>query len=322
MGSTNVDAPAPRNAYQEGAGTLQAQIDLAPQQLEVYRNTTPQYDQIDLARLGKGLYGMDYNPGGLIDINNRLTADAQQQSRVANNQQRGADISDVYQYSGNVRELLRSNNSELFGNLDRMDQFSETGPSYDSRLQPMLEQQAEAGLRAGTNLDPAELRQVQQASRAAAEARGLGATNGAMASEILNTYGAGQARLGQRQQFAQGVDQTAYARGMAGDQAQLQKLQAASAGRMATMYDPFQGVLGRQSVNQGTNAGLMGQAQGTVSANSQAGRDQFNPFNSYASQMYSQNSSQELAARTSTASNNAALIGGAMSAAGSAASAM
>lgn len=306
MGGTKVEAPEARDMGAEGERTLAAQVRLAPQQFENYAKFTPQYDAIDMQRLGKALYGNDYQGQNLTQINDDLTAKAGQQSREANTLQREADIADVARLGGGVQDTIRGSNKELFGALGRM----EDAVAPDS-VASQMKQRAMEQFQLGGDLSAEELRDVQQSSRAAFAGRGLALGNESIGDEVMNTYQARQARSDKRLQDLATAEQ--YYNGL-----NTQLLGAAQ----STMFDPFQGVLGRQSVNQGTNSALMGGAQGVVGGNSAAGREQFNPFNNYASQMYGQNSAQQMQANQATAANKTAVTGALIGAAGSAAGAM
>jgi hypothetical protein len=84
-----------------------------------------------------------------------------------------------------------------------------------------------------------------------------------------------------------------------------QQMQALGA-QQAGYFDPYQGVLGRSSVNQGTNAGLMGAGGGML--NQQVG-GMFDPLNPYAADLYNTNYNAQAAANISNANNRAALTG-------------
>ena len=128
-------------------------------------------------------------------------------------------------------------------------------------------------LQYGSQLSPEQQRQAQQASRAAMAARGMGGTNLAAGDEVLKQYLAGNQLLQQRQQFA---------------------LQGANMNQ-AVAGDPFQAILGRSS--GATALGMQGVGMGANASQASVANTQssFNPWNSYASQLYGQNSGQQAA---------------------------
>lgn len=85
--------------------------------------------------------------------------------------------------------------------------------------------------------------------------------------------------------------------------------QMALQGRLATFSDPFMGVLGRQSSNAGSNAGLFGMGAGAIQQNAGI-RNNFDPFNAYASDLYNTNFNAQMNANVATANNRAGIIGG------------
>lgn len=262
MGSTRVEAPAPRNMAQEAGDTLATQIRLAPEQLAAYQQTAPGYAATDLRTLGQSLFGPSFD-GTLTDINRRLTDEAAAQSRGANTAQRQADIADVSAMGGQVQAVQRGANGELFNNLDRLDTAAASGanagaaqseftrralqfdtptlsfdtftpervatnftpervssqmttPNGPNAIESALQQQALDELALGKGLSADEARQVRVQSRAAADARGRGFSNAALADEVLNTAQAQQNRLDSRRAFATNANSTLRA-GQAAD---------------------------------------------------------------------------------------------------------
>ncbi len=363
--STKVEAPPPRNLAQETSDTLQTQIALAPDQLAAYQQTAPGYAATDIGILGRSLFGEDFT-GNLSDINRRLTSEAATQSQQSTTAQREADLADVQALGGTVQKLQRDANSELFGNLTGLDEAAAAGmtpgaagtdflaaarrssggymPGADTptALESMLESAARNELGLGDQLSADEARQVRVQSRAAADARGRGFSNAALADEVLNTSAARNQRLNDRRAFAlttnsalragQAADrgfglQTAAfnasradadrsALGQAAGFEQgladtgFQRRLAATQARLATFTDPFQGVLGRSSSNFGTNQQLFGNAAGTAGASASATRGMFDPFNAYASDLYNTNYNAQAAANIATGNNRAGVLGG------------
>lgn len=98
--------------------------------------------------------------------------------------QRGSDIADVARLGPEARAAMLAANPDQAALLSK------------------LNSQANEGLDAGSNLTPDEQRAMQQASRAAFAARGVGGTNASIADELLRQFNLGQQLLRQRQQFA------------------------------------------------------------------------------------------------------------------------
>lgn len=76
----------------------------------------------------------------------------------------------------------------------------------ETAIERTLRQQAEAELALGRGLSPEEVRDSQQAARAAFAARGLGTSMGSTAAEILNRDSAARAREADRRTFAGNVN--------------------------------------------------------------------------------------------------------------------
>jgi hypothetical protein len=245
--NTHVDAPAPRDLAKETQDTLATQIALAPDQLAAYQQTAPGYAQTDVNILGQSLFGPDFQ-GNLSDINRRLTNEAATQSQQANTAQREADLADVQRLSPAVLAAQRAANPELFGSLDALDATAKAGiapgtyesmfgaaasrasdrynpamvssrmsnPTGRTAIESALERQALGDLSLGDQMSPEEQRLVRVQSRAAADARGRGFSNAALADEVLNTAQARQDRLNTRRAFAADTN-TALRSGMAAD---------------------------------------------------------------------------------------------------------
>lgn len=149
------------------------------------------------------------------------------QTTRANSAMRLADINDIRNYGGMATQATLDANP------------------YNATLLGKLNAQAVQGLDAGSGLTPDEQRAMQQQSRAAFAARGMGAGNGAVADELLKQFDLGQTLLRQRQSFAQGLIAT----------------------NQSVMGDPWQQVAGRQS-------GAVPLAQATLNT---GGPQLFNP---------------------------------------------
>ena len=153
-----------------------------------------------------------------------------------------------------------------------------------------LNRQAQEDLALGGRLNAGERRELTQSARAAQASRGFGyGINDAAIEAFANLQGS-EDRRRQRQGFAQSMV------GM----------------NQATSADPFMAILGRpSSVSPAMAGGVLGQAGGF-----NAGQ-MFSPESAYAQNIYAGNQQQQLAARTASAANRAAMFGGMMKGLGS-----
>jgi hypothetical protein len=269
----------------------------------------------DYARADWGSNSGDtkYNSGtGWLDLNDQLTAYANKQSAASNTAQRQADLADVERFAPQVREQIKASNPELYANLSKLDAQAGVGIG-SSDIQKALEQQARDELALGRKLSSEDIRMSQQASRAAFASRGLNSGNASIADEILNQQQVSDQRLAQRRAFAQSVDQVGYGQRVNEAEMGNRNTALAAQARQATFIDPYQGVLGRQSANVGTNQGIAGASFGITGQNSSI-RGNFDPMNSYAQDLYNTNYNAKAAANISTANNKAGIYGGAMAA--------
>ena len=272
MGTT-VQAPPPRNIGQETRDTLQAEVDLAPQQYTASAKYQPMYTTLGLQNLQTALSGTGQQQG-LLDILDSYFPRLQQAQQGATSAQRAGDIADVSKYGGQAREAYLSANPEA------------------AKLLSGLTSQANQDLASNGQLDPATLRQVQQASRQAQAARGMGFGNADAFAEAMNVGVQAEQRRRQQQAFASSV--LGLNQGYTGD--------------------PFQQILGRPSSAVATGGGFLGSANQAIGTQSS-----FNPMNSYASDLYGQNYKGALDVAGANASAGNALTGGILGMFGSAA---
>ena len=166
--------------------------------------------------------------------------------------QRAGDIASIEQLGGRATAAMLAANPYQKALLDRMNAM--TAADLENPYALTAEQK----------------RIATQSSRAAMAARGMGGTNLGAASEVLANY------LASNQEA----------------QRRLGNAQTMTSVNQSVVGDPFQQILGRSSgaVNQAmAGAGQGSNASSTITSNTNS---QFNPFNSYASQLYGQNSSQ------------------------------
>jgi len=163
-------------------------------------------------------------------------------------------------------------------------------------IQDRLRSQAFSDLEAGFSLTPEMNTLATQMARAGATQRGMAGGNYGLASEILGGYQLGQQRQDRARTFAGAV---------LGSDQQL-------AGQAYAQY----GSPMMAGIMQGFSpTGIAGNAMGM---NTNLGPSYVKPESQMAQNIYASNYNAELQARTATASNNAAMISGAMSGAGSA----
>lgn len=78
----------------------------------------------------------------------------------------------------------------------------------------------------------------------------------------------------------------------------------------AMQFNPYATILGEQTGNQGSNQALFGNSANTSAMTNQNVMGSFNPFNSYASDLYNTNYNSELNSRIASSNNSAGLLGG------------
>jgi hypothetical protein len=256
-------AKDPNPLLTEALQTISNYNELAPYQLDSINTFGPQFAEAygnTLAATYKGTLGAYEN-----QISPTL-------SRV-NSAQRLADINDVSMYGNLSRQAILDSNPD------------------QARLLEMLNAQAQQGLAAGSQLTPEEQRQMQQASRSAFAARGMGNSNQSVMDEMMRQYSVGQDRMAQRRGFAGNV----------------------LGFNQAVVGDPFQQILGRSGQAIGAANSLAAQGQGQVSQS--GGGNLYDPFRDAYSTMFH---NQDIAAANDAANKQMTgqIIGGALGAAG------
>lgn len=185
-GSTKVEAPPPRDYGEETRGTLQSQIDLAPDLLAAEQATRPAYNELDLQSLSDTLLGTE-NQRGLLDLHEQDIYPALAKAQAADRDARTAgEVETAGKYAGELTDTLR----ESAGNKDLIEG---------------LQAQARDDLAAGYDLNPVQKREVQQNIRRGQAARGLGYGNNDAIMESLALNSAAEQRRRQRQGFASNV---------------------------------------------------------------------------------------------------------------------
>tara|TARA_Y100000588_G_scaffold9751_1_gene10865 strand:+ start:4708 stop:5568 length:861 start_codon:yes stop_codon:yes gene_type:complete len=276
MGSTKIAAPPPRDYYKETKDTLKAQIELAPQLFKA--EASEEYGQPAYTGLALKTLRM-----GLQGDGNEPGMLSQYQNTIAP-VLREVDAQNLrYQREQDVADV------EALG--QRASAAVEAADPKSKALGDELTRQVQSDLESEGRLSDRERRDVQQASRAAWGARGLAYSPGAGQSEAYITH-------------------------MTQDAKRRANMQAASqlwAQRKAQASDPFMAILGRGSGVAAQGQSFMQGGQGLVQG---AGPGLFNPESGYAQQMYNQQWQGQLAARTASAANKAAMWGAGIGALG------
>jgi Chaperone of endosialidase len=231
-----IEHPPNRSLFKELSKIEKARIKFAPEDYALEAKYGPQYNRLDINKAGENLMGYTddqgvYHPG---------TAAL---GRAGAQIQRAGDVSDVLALGPQATRAILASNPFLAASLQNL-----SGRTADSPILQMLNQQALGGLQQGGQLSPQDVRQSDQAARAAFSARGLVSSSPAAAAEILNRDAAVRQRLAGAQQFATGVQ------GL--NQQQAEQVARASQVFSGTLSDPFQAILGRPSL--GATAALPG----------------------------------------------------------------
>lgn len=274
MGYWSADAPEARNIGQESRDTLQAQVDLAPQQLAAAQATQPGYNTLALQNLNAMLRGTGGQPG-LLEMYPELAKvfgeiDAAQQSRT-----RSADIGDVAALGPQATAAFRAANPEL------------------AQLTRTLTSQAQSELADPYALTPEQQRYVTQNTRAAMAARGMNGQNVGVGSEVLANYlASGQEAQRRRASAYQAaaLEQATSAdpfmailgrQGNAANQSIAgmgQTNSTANSANIQGMFDPFSGYASDLNNQNYKTASIFSLASPTGYERTKAGTDAFGSF--------------------------------------------
>ena len=196
--------------------------------------------------------------------------------------------------AGQYAESMNKHTMEPLARSSRL--AYEAGLGGGAGLQDRLRSQAFSDLDAGFSLTPEMNTLATQMARGGATQRGLAGGNYGLAAEILGGYQMGMGRQDRARTFAGAV--------LGSDQN--------IAGQAYAQY----GSPMMAGIMQGFSpTGIAGNAMGM---NTNLGPSYVKPESQMAQNIYASNYNAELQARTATASNNAAMIGGAMSGVGNA----
>ena len=169
----------------------------------------------------------------------------------------------IAQDAANTKQALGANLDLVGQYLPQIQQLRRSADPQATQLQDLVMQQAIEEMLAGGNLTPAQQRAVQQNSRAAFAARGMGGSNAALADELLAQYDLGEQAKAARRQFAMsalGLNQNLSAGYTPQDWLSF----ATSAGRTATstllpasaQFQLLAQVYGENQANNRAQAGL------------------------------------------------------------------
>jgi hypothetical protein len=248
----------------------------------------------------------EYAPG-ILDIMARSTPVIGGIEAAANTQRRSADVADIERLGPRIQQALRDANPEQYALLDRLqEEAMGAGPT---EIELRLREQALAELGLGGRLSGEQERLATQDARQAFSDRGMLRGNASMSAEVLNRYAVRDAREQQRRQFAgqvAGLERSGM--GMdRGFRAQVTGMWGAATA------DPMLAITGRPSTAPNT---AMAQ-QGAAGASYGQTAGYFNPFSSYASDLYNTNYNAKVNAAIANANNSTAITGAAIGAVGS-----
>jgi hypothetical protein len=210
-----------RNLYDEISGELKAKLEMTPDMYNAESQYRPQYAGLDVAGIESLLMGTpagtkqvsgmrsQYVPESVTPWQTGMAVPEGARVERSGGKWGGQDMlvmpahtiqvpfqeEQPYDAQKGIFDVLNST-------ADPMRQAWQKGSPETAGLLASLNQQAQAGLDAGASLDPAMAREVQQATRMAQSARGLGYGRSDATQEAMMSGYAGDAMRQQRQQFA------------------------------------------------------------------------------------------------------------------------
>ena len=265
------DAPAPLDYGQQTRDTLQAQVDLAPQLYEANATFGPKYSALQLSQLENMLNGTPGQQGYLSEYANTILPTLTTAQNTAR-QGQAAGTLDTLNNLGPAATAA----------------FQSANPG-GSALQDALTQTATSQLALGTQLDPAQLSQINRSVNANWSNRGLGTSAPAQLDAAVQEAVGGQNLLTQREQTASTVSNQDYSQSLA----------------------PLAALLGQPLSSVGTAGTITGTGAGLIT-----GAPDINPESSTASSMASANMNAQAAANIAGANSTSGLIGSGLGAIG------
>lgn len=277
----------PRDIGKEARDTLQAQIDLAPQEFAANALWQPQYAALYQQILDQGLFGQG-GQGGLLDSYGKAAPIIGDIQSAANTQQRLADIGDVEQFGGRAVAAFNNANPELAALRSQMALRAQSGAgasminapaAFDApQMKASLLGNAPQGQAQYNNFTASPYERVTAGPNAAADAYSQRAISDLA---LGGSLGAGESRniqndvLARFNRSGRSKDPAAIAATALGlDEAQNARLaQRQGAAATAASLTQGQNVLGMQAGLANQGAGLQQQGYGLQAslANQQAG---------------------------------------------------
>jgi hypothetical protein len=257
-------APTPTGVMRD---SYQGQHELLPLVYADEAKYRPLYAQLD-ANIMKDILTGKTNMLGWYQ--NQVEPVTSQISANALRTQRTNDIQDVETLGPRATAAYEAANPRYATLMNQMmGERTAANPLADE-----LGTQAQSDLALGTSLAPADIRDAQQASRAAWSARGLATGENAAGAEVLGTYQLGRQRQNERRSFATTIEQLLR-------EGRNQKLSSGAGLTQLAMAanDPFMTILGRPSSGTATASGMLGMASGMTGATNKL-IDPMNPFGS------------------------------------------
>jgi len=187
--------------------------------------------------------------GGLLDLYGKVAPQLQQLQADSTRANLASNISNVQQLAPQASAALAAANPQQKALVDA------------------LNSSAMQGLAAGTQLLPQDAANISKSVNSSWANRGLGGTNANQLGLAMQLYGGGQQALAQRQQF--GTQMTGVNQQVVGN--------------------PMLALLGQQGTGLQNALGTVGQANQNATTIGGGVQSMFNPFNSYASNLYNQN---------------------------------
>ena len=171
---TKIKAPAPRSYMGEMQSALDAQSGIQGNLINLERQYTPQWQQLQKENLAGGMNMMTDLYGQAIPQSEALS------------------------------QQMLSSQGRLYGNVGATarNAYQQTLDPTTAGLYNTMAQQAASGLSSGRNLSDQETRMAQGSARAAMASRGMQFGNQAIAAEVLNSYNLSNAREDRNRAFA------------------------------------------------------------------------------------------------------------------------
>ena len=183
-GAPTADTPNATRVGSEFSGVLQDYLGAQPQILATQQEYQPQYTALDLQTLEQSLNGSNGTPGVLGEYAGNILPTVTRAVNTANSATRAGNAQDLATLGPGTVASVKALNPGA------------------AALSDQLTQTAADQLKLGTQLDPNQMRQIDQTVTGNWANRGLGTSDPAQLDEALKYFGAGQSLLGQREAAA------------------------------------------------------------------------------------------------------------------------